>query len=119
MYNMETIKTYDQFRELIAKNKYVMINFCAEWRDPFHIMQPVLEKLCSHNAGRIVIAKIGISSLPESVLQFEALGVPDLCLFETGIAVEKLSGIYALNTLQEKLNKLISQRFTNICPRGH
>lgn len=116
---MKTIKTLAQFKELITQNQYVLVNFYAEWRESCRTMLPVLQTLAENNAERIVVAKIEVNNLPELAIQFDVLGVPDLYLFRTGFVLEKLSGHLPLNMLQEKVDKLISKRFSDLPTRGH
>ena len=116
---MKTIDTLAQFKELITENEHVLVNFYAEWRDSCRKMLPILHKLSENNVGRIVVAKIEVSNLPELAIQFDVLNLPDLYLFRTGLVIEKLSGQFTLDMLQEKVDKLNSRRFPGIPPRGH
>ena len=118
-HNMKTITTLAQFKKLVAENEYVLVSFYAEWRDSCRTMHPILQNLAEHNAGRIVVAKIDVNNSPESSILFDALGVPDLYLFKSGSVIEKLSGHFTLDILEEKVEKLISEKFSDIPPRGH
>lgn len=83
---MSEIKHINQedFEELIANNKLVLIDFFATWCPPCKMLAPVLEEVQKTLNDKIVIAKINVDENEEISRKFRIMSIPTMVLFQDG-----------------------------------
>lgn len=100
--------TDDNFDEIIATDKPVLIDFWAEWCGPCKMIGPVVEELAGDYNGRAVVGKIDVDSNPNISAKFGIRSIPTLLVFKNGEIVDKQVGAVQKNVLAQKLDAQIS-----------
>jgi thioredoxin 1 len=83
---MPTSKTNDQdFKsDVLESDKFVLVDFWAEWCGPCKQIGPVLEEISDEMNDQVVIGKHNIDEEPNSPTKYGIRGIPTMLLFKDG-----------------------------------
>lgn len=91
------------FKEIIATNTPVLIDFFATWCGPCQTMMPVLEKLKDELGDSVKILKIDVDKNKVLATQMNVRGVPAFMIYKNGKQIWKGSGVQPLHVLKEQI----------------
>lgn len=97
----------EQFNEIIASEKPVLVDFFATWCGPCKMMHPILEDLAKRIDGKARIIKVDIDRNRALASQYTVQSVPTLMIFKKGEAVWRASGVHSADDLEKKLNEYV------------
>ena len=102
---VHSIKTCEDFNQVINKYQYVMVDFCANWCGPCKNIAPFVDEL-SHRAeySHIYFCKIDVDEVDEVANMFNIQSLPTFLILKERKVVNKLEG-----ASKEKLVVLLSQ----------
>ncbi len=96
--------TDDNFEEIIATDKPVLVDFWAEWCGPCKMIGPIVEELAGDYDGKAVVGKIDVDSNPNLSAKYGIRSIPTLLVFKNGEIVDKQVGAVQKNILAQKLD---------------
>ena len=101
--------TEQNFNEMIATGKPVMVDFGATWCGPCKALAPRVEELEKEYEGRVMIGTADVDECSDLAAKFRSRNVPTVLFFKGGSdqPVDKSVGLVAKETLAEKLNALL------------
>lgn len=89
---MAAIKvTKDNFNEIKASEKVVLLDFYADWCGPCRMVVPVVEKIASEHP-EYVIGKVNVDDEGELAKAFGVMSIPTLVVLKGGEVVNKSIG---------------------------
>ena len=99
----------ENFNEMIASGKPVMVDFGATWCGPCKALAPRIEELEKEYEGRVMIGTADVDECSDLAAKFRIRNVPTVLFFKAGsdAPVDKSVGLVAKETLAEKLNALL------------
>ena len=86
----------------------VIVDFWAPWCGPCHMIAPVLEKIASENAGKLIVAKVNVDEHQEKTEELGIQGIPTLLFFRNGILVHEQVGALPEPHLREIVGEFLS-----------
>lgn len=102
---MLEIKNIQDYKEIIAGEKPVLLDFYADWCGPCKVLLPIVEELANENADNFTIAKVNVDKNPELARQFRVRSIPSLFFLQNGEVQENLVGLASKAALQNKIDE--------------
>ena len=99
--------TTQNFNELIAQGKPVVVDFWATWCGPCKKIGPLVEELATEYEGQAIIGKVNVEEEDDLVAQFGIRNIPTILYFKDGAVVDKVVGAVPKSELEGKLKALL------------
>ncbi len=97
--------TKDNFKETVAKDGIVILDWWAAWCGPCRAFAPVFEQASTKHAD-ITFGKIDTDAQPELSAAFEIRSIPTLMVFRDGILLYNNPGALPAAAFEELLGKV-------------
>lgn len=99
------IVTDNNFEDVLASHKLVMIDFWAEWCRPCKIFSPIIEEV-SKETG-IWLGKINIDENEIQPNKYQVSSIPTTILFKDGKPVKTIIGAKPKHVMMEEIKEWI------------
>ena len=97
----------NNFEQLIAGDKPVLVDFFATWCGPCKMMHPILEELKQSIGDQVTIIKIDVDEAQELAVEYGVRAVPTLAIFKQGQLVWREAGVHSVQQLTQALQQLL------------
>lgn len=104
---MAQIINSENFEELVASGKPVVLDFWATWCGPCKRVGPLIEQLAEEYAGQAVIGKCDIEEDEELPTRFGVRNIPTILFIKNGEVVDKQVGACPKSVLEDKLKAIL------------
>lgn len=101
-----TDESFAQVLEL-SRTVPVVVDLWAEWCGPCKQLSPVLEKVVTELAGRVVLAKVDVDANPQLAQSFRAQSIPMVVALVAGQAVPLFTGAVPEQQVREVFGQLL------------
>ncbi|WP_341578839.1 tetratricopeptide repeat protein [Microbacterium schleiferi] len=91
----------------LSKTVPVVVDLWAEWCGPCKQLSPVLERVVTEYAGRVVLAKVDVDANPQLAQAFRAQSIPMVVALVGGQAVPLFTGAVPEQQVREVLAQLL------------
>jgi thioredoxin 1 len=85
----------------------VVVDFWAPWCGPCKMVAPILDKLATEFAGKVVIAKVNTDDNPQWAGQFGVQGIPTMLFISGGKIVHRQVGALPERMLREAVGQFL------------
>ncbi len=102
------VSSTQEFDNLLAKEKLVLVDFWATWCAPCRMIAPVIEKLAGQYEGKIKVAKVDVDQQQELSIRYGIQSIPTVILFKEGKIEAKEIGVKPLNSFTKLLDSHIA-----------
>ena len=99
--------TEENFNEMIASGKPVMVDFGATWCGPCKALAPVVEEIANEYEGRAAVCKADVEECSSIAARFRIRNVPTVLFFKNGELKDKSVGAVQKSTLTLKIDALL------------
>jgi putative thioredoxin len=101
-----TDETFPQVLEL-SRSVPVVIDLWAEWCGPCKQLSPILERVVTELAGRVVLAKVDVDANPQLAQAFRAQSIPMVVALVAGQPVPMFTGAVPEQQVREVFGQLL------------
>ena len=84
--------TDNNFKEILAEGKPVVIDFWAPWCGPCKMLAPVIEEIAEEYGDKIKVGKVNVDEEAALSIKFGVMSIPTVILFENGEVKESAIG---------------------------
>jgi len=84
--------TRSDFDTYINSGQPVFVDFWAVWCGPCKTMEPVVERLATKYAGKVIFGKLNVDEEPELATRYEVQSIPTFMLFKNGQPLDATIG---------------------------
>ena len=99
--------TNENYEELMASGKPVVIDFWAEWCGPCRMVGPIIDELATEYEGQVVIGKCDVDSCDDIVAEYRVRNIPTVVFIKDYWVVDKVVGATSKETLKAKVDALL------------
>lgn len=99
--------TSENFDELMASGKPLVVDFWATWCGPCKKIGPLIEELAGEYEGQAVIGKCDVEENDELASRFGIRNVPTVLFIKGGEVVDKQVGAAPKSTFEDKLKAIL------------
>ena len=106
---MATSKTNDQdFKaDVLESDKFVLVDFWAEWCGPCKAIAPSLEEISEEMKDKLKVVKVNVDENPTVSQNYSIRSIPALMIFKNGIKVSEKMGAIPKSALQAWVNETL------------
>lgn len=96
--------TDENYKEYLASDKLVVVDFWAEWCGPCRSIAPYVEELAAEYEGKAFIGKYNVDEDNELSSEMGIRNIPTLLFFKGGQLVDKQVGASSKADLKAKID---------------
>ena len=101
------IITDENYAELAAGDKPLVIDFWATWCGPCRMVSPIIEELEKKYDGQVVIGKADVEEAVDLTGKFGIRNIPTVVFLKNGQVVDKVVGAAGKDVFESKVQALI------------
>jgi len=105
---LKYVNNAKEFDELLAKEKFVLVDFWAAWCAPCRMVAPVIEKLADQYEGKVTVAKVDVDANQELSIRYGIQSIPTVILFKEGKVESKEIGVKPMASFTKMLDSHIA-----------
>ncbi len=104
---MALVITEENYEELVASGKPLVIDFWATWCGPCKKIGPDIEALATEYEGQAIIGKCDVEENDDLASRFGIRNVPTVLFIKGGEVVDKQVGAAAKSVFEDKLKAIL------------
>ncbi|MCW3984000.1 MAG: thioredoxin [Candidatus Bathyarchaeota archaeon] len=97
--------TDSNFEQTLKTNKFVLVDFWANWCGPCRALAPTIAEIAKEYSGKVLVGKLDVDENPVTAEKFQVFSIPTMILFKDGVEVDRLVGLCPKNRITDTLAK--------------
>lgn len=88
---MQSVVTVAGFEDILNQNKYVLVDFYADWCGPCKMISPLINKMAVENP-HIAFVKVNVDEAQDLTLKYGVSAMPTFLAFTNGAKSAEIVG---------------------------
>lgn len=102
------VNSTKEFDDLLAKEKFVLVDFWATWCAPCRMIAPIIEQLADQYDGKITVAKVDVDKQQELSIRYGIQSIPTVVLYKDGKIAVKEIGVKPLTSFTKMIDSQLA-----------
>ena len=90
-----------------SKQNPVLVDFSATWCGPCKQLEPVIEDLADHYAGRVKVVKVDIDGARDTASRLGVMSIPTLMLFVNEEVKDRVQPPMTKQSLEQRIDAVL------------
>lgn len=95
------------FDEVLAANRFVLVDFWADWCAPCRMMAPIFKELAKTYGDRVLFARLNVDENPDTANRYYVQGIPTFILFKGSQPLRTIVGAVGRGPLENLLREIL------------
>ncbi len=96
------------FEKTVLKSPIpVLVDFWAPWCAPCRMMGPILDKIATEYAGKLLVSKVDTDQNPKWAQQYRVQSIPTLLFISNGRVLNQQVGVVSYGALKQMVDHLL------------
>ena len=95
------------FKEALAQNPALVVDFWAPWCGPCKMLGPAIDELAEEYAGRIAVGKVNVDENDAVCQEFGIMNIPTVLFFKNGELVNRHVGFARKPDMSQKFEAVL------------
>ena len=104
---IKNITSEEEFRNEIAGETPVLVDFWATWCNPCKMQAPILHEFAEEMGDKIKVVKVDVDEVSSLCYEYSVASIPTLAVFKDGKLAEKTVGLTTKAGLSELVIKYL------------
>lgn len=96
-----------EFKELLAQEKLVLVDFYAAWCGPCKVLTPIINQVAEAVSDIAVVRKVNVDKERSLAHKHRILSIPTMVFFKDGKEVQRIAGVRAKDDLLKIIAELV------------
>ncbi len=104
---MSKVATPNNFAEILATDKPVMVDFWAVWCGPCRMLSPTVDDIAAKYEDKVEVVKCNVDDCQDIAIQYGIRSIPTLVFFKNGEVVKRTVGVVPASEIENILEGLL------------
>lgn len=96
------------FNKTISENKFVVLDFSANWCGPCKMFSPIFEEISKEYSDKVEFVKVDVDDCPEIAKAYNIRSIPTLIAVKEGDLYNNVIGLLSKSKFKEFVESLLS-----------
>ncbi|MDY6276969.1 MAG: thioredoxin [Bacteroidales bacterium] len=104
---MAKVATKNNFAEILATDKPVLVDFWAVWCGPCRMLSPTVDDIAAKYEGKVEVVKCNVDDCQDIAIEYGIRSIPTLIFFKNGEVVKRTVGVVSASEIEGILEGLL------------
>ncbi|MBO7051483.1 MAG: thioredoxin [Prevotella sp.] len=98
--------TDDNYQEILAQEKLVVIDVWATWCGPCQRLSPIIAQVAEEYGDKAVVGKYNAENNEELLEKYGVRNIPTILFIKNGEVLQRLTGVVNATKIKETIDQL-------------
>lgn len=104
---MAKVATKNNFAEILATDKPVLVDFWAVWCGPCRMLSPTVDDIAAKYEGKVEVVKCNVDDCQDIAIEYGIRSIPTLIFFKNREVVKRTVGVVSASEIEGILEGLL------------